>query len=144
MAFVNLAQALFPIGSIYLSSLSVSPASILGGTWSRISSANLYACDSTIGAGSYGGSKTITENNLPSHVHETKVFVSGSGSETMPPWRMYIGDRWANTGAVRANGSSAVSNCSTGLTSFGNTSAVGGNANYIPYSYGVYVWVRTA
>ena len=143
MAFVNLAQALFPIGSIYLSSTSVSPANMLGGTWSRIQGANLYACDSTIGAASYGGSKTISISQLPAHYHEPQVYTTESGSATVPAWKLYI-ERWNTGGALRSNGSTEKTGCSVGTTSFGNTSSAGGGATFIPYSYGVYAWIRMA
>ena len=37
MAFVNLGQVVYPIGSIYMSTNSTSPANIFGGSWSQIS-----------------------------------------------------------------------------------------------------------
>lgn len=36
MAFVNLLSVVYPIGSIYFSTSSTSPATFVGGTWSRI------------------------------------------------------------------------------------------------------------
>lgn len=143
MAFTSLMLAFYPVGSIYLSATSTSPASVVGGTWNRIQGANLYACDSTVGGAVFGGSKKITVDNMPTHYHDMGVYTP-DGSDTMPAWKMYIGDRWATTGVVRANGSSAQSGYTNLNTSFGNTATAGKGANYVPYSYGVYVWQRTA
>lgn len=143
MAFVNLAQALFPIGSICLSSTSISPANMLGGTWSRIEGANLYACDSTIEAASYGGSKTISISQLPAHHHDRQVYTTESGSTTIPAWQLYV-ERWNINGALRSNGTIAKTGCSLGTTTFGDTSNTGGGETFTPYSYGVYVWIRMA
>lgn len=50
MAYVNLLQVIYPIGSLYLSSSSTSPASIIGGTWSAITGRVLRA-NNTYGTG---------------------------------------------------------------------------------------------
>ena len=36
MAFVNLLQAVYPVGSVWLSTINVSPASVVGGTWQQV------------------------------------------------------------------------------------------------------------
>ncbi len=36
MAYVNLGQVMYPVGAIYQSWSSVSPASLFGGSWSQI------------------------------------------------------------------------------------------------------------
>lgn len=46
----------YPVGSIYLSTVSTSPASIYGGTWSQIKDVFLLAAGDTYSAGSTGGS----------------------------------------------------------------------------------------
>lgn len=143
MAFVNLSQAVFPVGTIYLSSTSLSPASTIGGTWSRVQGANLWAADEQVRAGSFGGSKTITVSQMPVHTHSQDVYTNESGSVTVPAWYLWL-DRWNTGGAVRSNGETPKTGCSRGRTGFGATSSSGQGATFIPYSYGVYVWVRTA
>ena len=56
----------YPVGAIYLSIDNTSPASLLGGTWERISNVFLYGATSK-NAGERGGYRfiTIEEKNLP-------------------------------------------------------------------------------
>lgn len=50
---------IYPIGSIYLSVNSTSPATIFGGTWEQIQDTFLLAAGSTYAAGSSGGEATV-------------------------------------------------------------------------------------
>ena len=61
-----LRDLLYPIGAIYISTNSTSPANFIGGTWTQITDAFLYCTNS---GGRIGGSKTITIDNLPAHSH---------------------------------------------------------------------------
>lgn len=67
MAFINLLQAVYPVGSIYFSTVNTSPSSLIGGTWAQITNAALRASTS-IG---YTGADThaITINEMPAHRH---------------------------------------------------------------------------
>lgn len=58
-----------PVGSIYQSTVSTSPATLFGGTWEQLSGRFLIAANSTYSAGSTGGeaSHTLTVNEMPSH-----------------------------------------------------------------------------
>ena len=56
----------FPVGYVYMSSNSTSPANIYGGTWSAISGGRYMRA---AGAWGNGGSNTITINQMPSHNH---------------------------------------------------------------------------
>jgi hypothetical protein len=73
-AFVQAAlQALYPIGSIYASTVSTNPATLFGfGTWVAYASGQmLIGQNGTYTAGSTGGSATTTLSvaNMPSHTH---------------------------------------------------------------------------
>ena len=41
MAFINLLAAVYPVGSVYFSTINSSPAKTIGGTWQAISGLNL-------------------------------------------------------------------------------------------------------
>ena len=71
MAFTNLLTAMFPVGSVYLSTTSTSPSSTIGGTWTQVKGATLAAtgANSFAGGASYGGSLKILVNQIPSHTH---------------------------------------------------------------------------
>lgn len=58
---------LHPIGSVWLSNSSTSPASLFGGTWTQLTNAVLRAATSTGYIGS--DTHTLTINEMPSHNH---------------------------------------------------------------------------
>ena len=76
-----------PIGSLYWSSNSTSPATLFGGTWEQIKDKFIYAAG-TYSAGATGGASegkvTLTTANLPSHNHKltngTAKFTGTSGT----------------------------------------------------------------
>ena len=57
MAFVNLLQAVYPVGSVWLSTINVSPASVVGGTWQQVEDRFIRT---GISATQTGGSDTIS------------------------------------------------------------------------------------
>ncbi|KAI5532298.1 keratin-associated protein family, partial [Trichomonas vaginalis G3] len=74
-------QTLYPIGSIYTSMNSTNPATVLGfGTWQQIVDKFLYCANSSKQT---GGSKKITEANLPPHTHTGTTNTTGSHSHSI-------------------------------------------------------------
>lgn len=68
----------FPVGYVYMSSNSTSPANIYGGTWSPISGGRYMRAAAAWGN---GGSNTITADQMPKHKHTVDyTFASWSGS----------------------------------------------------------------
>ena len=59
----------YPVGSIYLSVNSTSPASLFGGTWEQLKDRFLLGAGSAYAAGSTGGeaAHTLSINEIPSH-----------------------------------------------------------------------------
>ena len=74
-SFVNLLDVVYPVGSVYMSFESTSPASTVGGTWSQITDRFLYASSSS---GSTGGESqhALTVSEMPSHTHYFRGFWS--------------------------------------------------------------------
>lgn len=62
---------IFPVGAIYQSTGSTSPASLFGGSWERIQNRFLYGAGGTYGVGNTGGeeSHVLNMNEMPSHNH---------------------------------------------------------------------------
>lgn len=60
-----------PVGSLYWSSSPTDPATLFGGTWTRIKDRFVLAAGDTYANGATGGSATVqlTESNLPAHTH---------------------------------------------------------------------------
>lgn len=67
----------YPVGSIYMSLESTSPAEILGGTWEQIKDVFLLAAGDNYIAGSTGGeaNHTLTEDEMPNHKHITTEYL---------------------------------------------------------------------
>lgn len=117
----------YPVGSIYMSVNSTSPATLFGGTWQRIEDTFLLAAGSTYSAGSTGGEAehTLTVDELPSHYHQ---FTMRTGAST----GNYYGQPPYTNNA--------------GSTNSANTTAIGGGQahNNLPPYLAVYMWQRTA
>lgn len=73
-----LKDIVYPVGSIYFSYTSVSPANSIGGTWTQIPSGSYIRSASSV---STGGSTEITVANLPSDMGTLDLRAS-SGSST--------------------------------------------------------------
>lgn len=112
-----------PVGEIYTSAVSTSPASLFGGTWEQLT-ADAYLKIVTAGAGNTDGtspSHRIPLECMPSHTHDiynmqrtSSIFLDGRDNFV---WRAEVG----------------ASN---------STSSTGGNAPYRPWYYGIYAWRR--
>lgn len=132
-----------PIDSVYISFNHTSPASLFGGTWTRISSRFLYAGTSSSTIGTTGGSSTITltESQIPSHNHpgiyynsvvkKNAVTLNSGTVSYHVPWgsSSYAGDYGAGNGEAEL------------IT--GNTGGGGSHNNMPPYIT-VSIWRRTA
>lgn len=134
----------YPVGSIYLSVNSTSPATLFGGTWTQIQDTFLLAAGSTYTAGATGGSAThtLTVDEMPSHSHTFTERMS---------W--YWGD--TNTVCYLVNGSyrNVVPHTGTnghmhidGVPDPRDTTDTGGGQahNNMPPYLAVYMWKRTA
>ena len=77
-------QVVYPVGAIYMSVNSVSPATLFGGTWSRISDRFLLAAGSSYSAGSTGGeaSHALTTAEMPGHTHTIGAHSHGLNAHT--------------------------------------------------------------
>lgn len=106
MAFTNLLTAMYPVGSVYLSTTSTSPSSTIGGTWTQVKGATLAAtgANSFADGASFGGSLKISINQMPSHSH-TLTWVAGTGDSGYIPLGSSSGDKIiANSGVELVGG----------------------------------------
>lgn len=74
--------AAYPVGAIYISTVSTSPASLFGGTWEQLKDRFLLGAGDTYSAGSTGGeaAHTLTVDEMPSHSHEVRCVRYNSGA----------------------------------------------------------------
>lgn len=116
--------AAYPVGSIYMSVVETSPASLFGGTWEILNDVFLLAAGSYANAGTFGGEAvhTLTVDEMPAHRH------------TVPSMPGYdAGTEWVGQSGKAAS-----------LTR--NTDINGGGAahNNMPPYLAVYMWKRVA
>ena len=120
MAFINLLQAMFPVGSVYLSTISISPSSTVGGTWMQVKGATLAATgdNSFASEASYGGSLKISVNQMPPHTH-TLTWVAGTGNSGYIPLGSSSGDKIISNSGVELVGGGKTICLTTGAATFG-------------------------
>lgn len=78
----NLLDNIYPVGSIFISTVNTNPSTYFGGTWERIKGRFLLAADdSTYKLGGTGGEAThkLTVNEMPSHSHDMDEESYGGG-----------------------------------------------------------------
>lgn len=157
-AFVTSAlRAAYPVGSIYISTVSTNPATLLGfGTWVAFGTGRmLISADGTYAAGSTGGSATTTlsVSNLPSHTHSASSSVSDPGHFHTTTWNnindfnqggsapgseQFPDDTQGSFG-IDTNSNSTGISVSTSISNTGSGDAVTTISPYIA----VYMWNRT-
>lgn len=125
----GLLDLLHPVGSIYQSTDSTSPADLFGGTWEQVKDVFLLAAGDSHAAGSTGGEEThtLTKAEIPNHAHTLK-YTGQSVTEGVNAIRLY----------------QAASNQYNEYLG-GQSSNCGGRAhNNMPPYLAVYTWRRTA
>jgi len=147
----DIINAVYPIGSIYMSASSTSPATLFGGTWAQIKGRFLLGTGANEAntsdwwgsfpagtiyapAGEMAGQAkhSLTEDELPSHQHYVKDENNG----------YYLG----NSGGISPSDSRGVAYDTTGRGTTWRTDAAGGGGahNIMPPYLAVYMWKRTA
>ena len=151
----SILQAVYPVGAVYISATSTSPATVFGfGTWEAIEGKFLLSADTNHTAGTTGGSfsHTITTSEMPSHTHTISATdsytldsytdeenITEASSESYSP---ILGKSISTTSSVaNADQTTTVESASSYTAS--NTG--GGSAMDITPPYlSVYMWKRTA
>lgn len=126
-------EAVYPVGSIYISVNSTSPQTLFGGTWEAIQGKFLLGQSSAHTAGSTGGEEThtLTFDEMPEHTHPMYSGNAGGDSEWTPDEGAYLVD-------------SVTQKKTTWWARLGMSYAGGGNAhNNMPPYLAVYMWKRT-
>ena len=146
----SILNLIYPVGSIYMSVNSTSPATLFGGTWERIQDRFLLAAGSTYAAGGMDGeaTHTLTVDELPDHRHAFTTDSAGSHDHRAGYKRKDAygkgtidGQHWSNYNAGEVRTTSAGAH-----THSGTTDGAGGTQphNNMPPYLTVYMWKRTA
>ena len=148
--------AVYPIGAIYISTVSTSPATLFGGTWSAIGAGTfLNAAGSGYTAGGTGGSDTHS-HATPNHAHTTANMTL---SLAQIPYHRHVGEYVYNPAFSGAGyyaymlSGNRVDNGVVGYTGGGGSHGHGNTGNAAPTTnsssslppyLSVYMWKRTA
>lgn len=130
---------IYPVGSIYMSTVNVNPATLFGGTWEQLEDRFLLGAGQTYTAGDTGGeaTHTLTVDEMPSHTHELRGWAFTGESST-------VGYRYGlpyqkNNGDMRSMNDPE----NTSQIPWGNRSAGNGQPhNNMPPYIVVYMWKR--
>ena len=136
----TLLEQTYPVGSIYLSVDSTSPASLFGGTWERIKDRFLLGAGDTYTAGNTGGSATHYHNLDDSGY--AKIFGYSSLGTLVYKEVNTNGQYWTNNQKAQC---SSVGSDTSKTDQYGT--ALGGgtaSASSLPPYLVVYMWKRTA
>lgn len=127
----SLLDRTYPVGSIYMSTVSTNPKDLFGGTWEALGGRFLIGADGTYKAGATGGEAThkLSIAEMPSHHHVGSGYACGNEAG----------------GYGLSYGSGGFENrvyVTGGTYTIGNTGGGGAHNNLPPY-LSVYMWKRT-
>ena len=148
-------KKVYPVGSIYMSTVSTNPATLFGfGTWEAMPAGRVLLAQgksswgTTYNAGSTGGeaTHTLTVGELPSHNHIASISTTGNHTHTLN-----VVDDERRAGNYAAGGASfqngtATTNSSGNHTHtivINNTGLSQAHNNLQPY-ISIYIWERIA
>lgn len=157
----NVVDLIYPVGSIYISTISTSPATLFGrGTWQEIQGRFLLGRDNSHPAGNTGGASTVTlsTSQIPnhSHAHSHTHSITDNGRQVVNSSKgLTLGDGMRKAEVVSSGGfyyPHRADNATMGLlsdtkgASNSNTSGTGGGGSHenMPPYIAVYMWERTA
>ena len=122
----------YPVGSIYMSVNSTSPATLFGGTWEQLKDRFLLGAGGSYAVGSTGGeaAHTLTINEMPNHTHTHAGYPMGEPYTWAAP-NMRVGYVYTQENPYPNN---------VALSAVGN----GDGHNNMPPYLAVYMWKRTA
>jgi hypothetical protein len=119
-------SAAYPVGSIYLSTVSTNPATLLGiGTWVAFGAGRMLLGNGggyTAGATGGAATHTLTTNEMPAHTHSGVALAPPASS---PAYGDGVGGPFTKAGSTNSTGGGAAHN------------------NMPPYLV-IYMWNRTA
>lgn len=146
----DIAKALYPVGSIYMSVKDTDPKTLFPGTtWERLKDRFLLGAGDTYAAGGTGGAAThkLTINEMPKHGHPENY--AGAGGDTNRAVTPSTGGSTSSDnihGTYQGSYMAAQNAWSSTYRTIVGTGLIGGDAahNNMPPYLTVYMWKRTA
>lgn len=136
-----------PVGSLYISENSTSPAELYGGTWEQIKDCFILAAGDTYAAGSTGGEVEHSHEYAVTYAGNYNGIVGGSGNYSVMAYDGTTGGNNiaavnANTGVGNLYGS--VSTTTNQTIQYKRSLGRTGYGTNLPPYYSVYIWRRVA
>lgn len=145
------ANAVYPVGSIYMSVNSTNPSTLFGGQWEQLKDKFLLACGDTYENGATGGesSHVLTKAEMPNHNHSASTNTAGGHRHTFKGWWTTKGDGTATYACVARTaqndaaeyGSFSTEGEHSHTVTINNTGDGQAHNNMPPY-IAVYMWKR--
>lgn len=153
----SIVDAIYPVGSIYMSVNNANPGTLFGGTWERIQDTFLLAAGQTYSAGATGGeaAHTLSYSEMPEHAHYSMGKTAAENGDWTFPLIKNV-PNYSGAWATRIDPTNAEHVLFASYTADGHgfndvtqvayTGASGGGQahNNMPPYLAVYVWKRTA
>lgn len=143
----SIVDAIYPVGSIYMSVNSANPGTIFGGTWEQIQDTFLLAAGQTYAAGATGGEAehTLSLAEMPTHSHPS----FNGGDWGFPEMRGVPNKSGIWSGPIQTGDGlmfGAVNDGATYMALQAATGSIGSGTahNNMPPYLAIYVWKRTA
>lgn len=139
----------YPVGSIYISTVDTSPTSLFGGQWEALSEGLvLLSQGENYPAGSTGGEEkhTLTIDEMPAHTHTGSTDTVGEHTHPIGALEYYSSKKawaWGDNGTNRPKRSTDSAGPHAHTLSLENTGGGQAHSNMQPY-LSVYMWKRTA
>lgn len=135
----ELIDAVYPIGSLYMSVNAAEPSALFGGTWERLKDRFLLAAGDTYVAGATGGEATHT------HTHDlsTNLYTAGAGSGNVNMLLDVVASKTAWTANWQDGPIAETSSTSKSTKGIRVQGDIDSASNMPPYLT-VYMWKRTA
>ena len=141
----SIVDAVYPVGSIYMSVNSANPSTLFGGTWEQIEDTFLLAAGQNYTAGDTGGSAThtLTKEELPvEHMTLRNLYRVDNGETISIMSQTGTDGDVVPDSAITFN----AAHVSAATTAHATVYTYGGSQahNNMPPYLAVYVWKRTA
>lgn len=139
-SWVDYNLVVYPVGALYISYSSTSPASLFGGTWTPITGRFPYFNAGTAPGGS--NTTTLSIANMPAHVHQMRI--KGAWEENRSYGLTSSGPGFGGRPIINNGGNSDWGKLNTGTSSFMQSVGSGSSFNNMPAYQTFYAWRRTA
>lgn len=129
---LGLLDAVYPVGSIYMSVNDVNPGSFIGGKWEALQNRFLVGAGNTYAVNATGGAST--------HQHVAPVIYNGSMFGPFQKWGRSESDKTGSNSRPYVSGTTTTSELSA---SSSNIMPLTKSASSLPPYLAVYMWKRT-